>query len=267
MILLEQINDPTLGYGFIATIVGSLILVIKKVTDLISEWLSKEMAFRQTNRHARMQLELDLDIESKKQELKRHQILEDKKLEDSLSANLLEDALKIQSLLKVVRERLDAQGVGIALYHNGIAKGFKNFSIRYEEVRDSKFSIIPYYQSKPLSPFYPTIKEFENKNVIMYRITDPITDNNKEPLSILRLAEVKAMIVVPILVPVEHELPSEHTTMVIKRFNGEHYILGFLCALLDDQSKNLGELELLSYLVNKADDIVNIYLKNFKVFG
>ncbi len=248
-------------------IAGSIVILIKQLTDLISSWLTKEMAFRQNNRHAKMQLQLDLDIESKTQDLKRQQKIQDKRLEDSLNSSLLEDALKIQGQLRIIRDRLNAKTVNVTLYHNGMAKGFKNYSIRYEEVRDTADALMANYQSKPLSAFYSTIKEFEDKNAVFYKVTDELNDKNKEFIALCKLTNSTSVIVVPLLATEDTLLPTEHTTMLITKHKVEYYLIGTLTVYLDETSKQLGELEVLTYLVNKSDDLMNIYIKNPKVFG
>jgi hypothetical protein len=254
---------PAAGLAILTTAV----LLVKDMFKLFSSWLEKELAFKQAARHDKLKIEADLYIESKKEELSRNKQLRDKQLQDTLGANLLEDALKVQNMLKTIKEKTDARNVTITAYHNGVAKGFRNFSIRYEETRESKYSIIDNYQSKPLSARYKAIKQFETKDYCWIRENDEPTDETRDSLGYMKMNEVLNLITIPLMIAADTLQVSEQGVMPIKKDGVDYYILGVLKVHLDKDSKTFTELELTSYLENRVDDIMNLYNKNNKILG
>jgi len=271
MILLDILPDVTGNISTISAaglaILTAAVLLVKDMFKLFSAWLEKELAFKQAARHDKLKIEADLYLETKKEELSRTKQLRDKQLQDSLGANLLEDALKVQSILKTIKEKTNARNVTITAYHNGIAKGFRNFSIRYEETRESKYSIIDNYQSKPLSARYKAIKQFESKDYCWLRENDEPTDENRDSLGYMKMNEVTNLITIPLMVASDTLQASEQGIMLIKKNEVDYYILGVLKVHLDKESKAFTELELTNYLENRVDDIMNLYNKNNKILG
>lgn len=54
----------------------------------------------------------------------------------------------------------------IVIFHNGVAKNFMNYSIRFEHSTGS--NIINTYQVKPLSPYYPYLETLLKKNSFIF---------------------------------------------------------------------------------------------------
>lgn len=253
-------TDPTIGVA----IAAATVFIIKEVAGVVAEWLKNEITTKQSLRHAILkikaeQLQKELIIQGKVNER-----LKEKELEEALLDTTLEDVIKTQQLLKKMLGSINAKRVSIILFHNGIAKGFRNFSMRFEEMRHYSDSVAEKYQSKPLSIYYGAIKKFEETPYIVY---DKLNLDYSDPFACtIEDLEGTHLIALPLLASKEQNVPDHHKLMSIKRKDSQYYILGIVTVTLDKESNPLTK-SLLNDCIGLADDIMNIYEHNYKILG
>lgn len=261
--LSTQVIDYTTGDITVLTaLVSGIVFLIQQIFKL----LAKELEIRQQIRLENKKVKAEADKKRVRAESEAQIMLIEKEAEQRLIDTTLTDALSVLQILKEIQYRYNAKRGIIFMYHNGVAKGFRNFSARYEVARTFDDEILDMYQSKPLGSFYESIQEFKKLDYLIYRAEDSLTPKNKQVIKRLRYNQDKISIIYPLLIHESVYMPDHHKLMSLQK-NGEHYyIIGTVAITLDEQSEdseNIDKVVLMAYV----DDIINLYEKNHKILG
>lgn len=245
----------------------AIVFTIRELIGLIIAIIKDELLFKQQQRHKLRKIEIDLLIQQKQSEttmkLKKEQLL----LDESFKFNFLESAISVQHIMKQLREWSDAVSVSLLLFHNGVAKGFKHYSIRYEETRTFANSIYEHYQIKPLQGYFKIIKQLEKQNIVKVSITDDITDGNQVVNWFLNAHKLNKMFIAPILIPIDSNIPDEQKIMRLEKNGEDFFIIGLITLAMDENSNDLSDEVMMSMMYNKVDDITNLYKRNSRILG
>lgn len=244
------------------TLTTAFTYLLKELGKEITEYLKVKLELKQKIAEATVNIE----IEKLKKNAERENLKEDKLLQLQLNRSVLIDGIKISHILKELRETLDAQSVSIAIYHNGVAKGFKNFSFRFQECVSMKYSTIYNYQAMPLSSHYSEIGKYEEVEYLHY--------NNKSknlPFligGIMEQYKLKTLTSYPILF--EHidndNLPNN--VINIEKDNKQFALLGSIIVAIDDNcSKITDESVAVNHIKKKLFEIMLIYKENNNIFS
>jgi hypothetical protein len=248
------------------TVFGGLIYLLREGAKLLYDYYATKLKFKQAQDQQIETVETELAVIELRKQAQREEVLKDKMLEYKLNRNVLLDGIKINHILKELRENLDAQTVSIAIYHNGVAKGFKNFSFRFQEAISIKHSTIYNYQAMPLSSHYEELAKYEKLECLFYNKT-----SKNLPLlvaGILEQHELEILISYPILI--EHidndNLPNN--VINIERDGKNFALLGSLLVAIDkDCTKTIEEHTTVKYIKEKLSEIMAIYKDNNNIFS
>lgn len=258
--IIEQYNI------LIITIFGGLVYLLREGAKLLYDYYATKLKFSQEQTQQIEKVETELAVMELRKQAEREEVLKDKVLEYKLNRNVLLDGIKINHILKELRENLDAQSVSIAIYHNGVAKGFKNFSFRFQECASIKHSTIYNYQAMPLSSYYEELAKYEEIECLFYSKA-----GKNLPLliaGILEQHDLEILISYPILI--EHvatdNLPNN--VINIERDGKQFALLGSLLVAIDkDCNKILEEHSTVKYIKEKLSEIMAIYKDNNNIFS
>lgn len=258
--LIEQYNI------LIITIFGGLVYLLREGAKLIYDYYATKLKFTQEQNQQIEKVETELAVMELRKQAEREELLKDKLLEYKLSRNVLFDGIKINHILKELREFLDAQSVSIAIYHNGVAKGFKNFSFRFQESINIKHSTIYNYQAMPLSSHYEEISKYEKQEYLFYR-----KSSENLPLlikGVLEQNQLEILISYPILIEHIENDNLVNNVINIERNNKQFALLGSLIVAIDkDCTKLINEITITKYIKEKLSEIMVIYKDNNNIFS
>ena len=247
--------------GITIVIAGGIILFIKSLFEVLSVSVTKEITFKQEQRHKIESVKTELEIEEAKYKLEMRKSLFNSKGEKSLAKEIS----RVIEILEKICYSFHAYRITIAIYHNGVHKNFGNYSIRYDESRPGVPKIMNDYQSKPLSPFIKEIQRFELEDIIVYTQEEQMTSSNTDVILYMRQNKIKYKYVVPLLVKCSDDLILDNRQWKISKQNEEYFILGTLMMDLDEEIL-YDNKEIKISLINRANEIIEIYKNNHKIF-
>jgi hypothetical protein len=246
--------------GITFVIAGGFLLLIKTLFEVISASLTKEITFRQEQRHKIQSVKTDIDIEEQRYKLEfRKSILSEKG-----GKSLAKEVIKIVEILEKMCHLFNAQRVTIAIYHNGVHKNFGNYSIRYDESRTGVPKVMNDYQSKPLSPYIKEIQRFELEDILLYRKDDKMTSSNTDVLLQMRQNNVLYKYVVPLFIKCSEDNVADTRQWKIRKNDEDYYLLGSMMVDIDNEIL-YDEKEIKINLLNRAMEIMEIYKNNPKI--
>lgn len=258
--LIKEINASTVA--IVGAIGISVVYLIKEFFAVLSKWVSSEIHFRQALSHDRRKLSHEIDLELQREDQRNRMLLEKTKLKAQLSKSTSSDVNKVIDIMDNIKNTFKLQRALLVSYHNGIQKGYRNFSIRYERTRDGIFTIKAEYQAKPLADYHKEIDRFSEEKCIVYNINDEHTDENLHILAQMQMLDVKMRITIPLLVPIDNDnIPEEHKSIVVGQ-ESDYYLIGVFIAHFDNASYFIDGKQTEIMLRNKVDDILNLYEKN-----
>lgn len=257
-LLLEQ------GTVLIVALIASLAWLIKNVITLGFDYMSKNLVSKQERNNKILQKETELEIIKLQNDADREKTLEDFKLKRIMDRNSLHDGLKVIHILKQLREKANAASVSIIAFHNGIAKNYKNFSMRFQETRSVENFTKENYQVLPLSSYYEEIQKFETQDYLIFKVGDDLAVRNK---IILSENNITTIIIFPILILVTENNNTSDSIMSIMKNNQEYLILGCLLVSLDIKSAKSNVNDIVELMKHDLDQIVNIYEQNNNVLS
>ena len=259
---MNEFNDFASSFdGTWLVIWGGVLLLIKSLFEVVTSSITKEITFKQEQRHKLENVKTEILIEEEKYKLQLRKNLLGAPDEKSLAR----DVSRIIEILDKICHDLHAYRVSIAIYHNGVHKNFGNYSIRYDETRPGVPKIMNDYQSKPLSPFVKEIQRFEHEDIILYRQGEEMTSSNTDVLIYMRQAGIIYKYVVPILISPDSDVIIDTRQWKIEKKGEDYYILGVLMMDLDKEIL-YDENEIKITLQNRVFEIISIYKNNPKVF-
>ena len=173
-VIVETITKET-----VLLITGVFAIIGYTVKNVYLYYYTK-LKFKQETDHRIIVEKTNIQINELKEEAERHRLLADELLKHKLNRNVLKDGLLVIDILKEIQEEINAKSVSILVFHNSIAKGFKNYSIRFQEARTLDDSTIATCQAAPLSPYFRDINRFEKEDFIIYFLDDFTLKNNKK---------------------------------------------------------------------------------------
>lgn len=258
--LISEISASTVA--IVGAIGVSIIYLIKEVFAVLSKWVSNEIQFRQKLSHDRRKLTHEIDLELQKEEQRNRILIEKNKLRTQLNKSTSADVNRVIDILDNIKNTFELQRALLVSYHNGIQRGYRNFSIRYERVRDGILPIKSDYQAKPLADYHKEIDRFSEEKCIVYNIDDKHTDENLHILAQMQMLDVTMRITIPLLVPIDNNnIPEEHKSIVVGQ-ECDYYLVGVFIAHFDNASHFIEGKQTEIMLRNKVDDILNLYEKN-----
>lgn len=262
-------------------LLAAAITAAGKLISFFSEFLTKEVLFSQKQRHAKVNKKTEIFLQQQEEAFK------DSKAAKAVKVNFAKTTARdIQRVSLKLRELVTDYHIcraAIAVYHNGVAKGFRNWSMRYEEVRSPTVAanndflevreVINDYQSKPLYPFYNQIDRFSTESFIIFTTEEPVTEENENVIRSLLAFKASCRIVVPLMIPVKQIKLESQQLFAVERNGEDFFVLGSLFVDFDTHSFTLGgtdgesfsedKIQSCAYkMVNVADTIVNIYENN-----
>lgn len=175
--------------------------------------------------------------------------------------NDVRDAMAFDAELDKDRITFNATNVNYAVYHNGVAANFRNFSIRNESVRSFKYSLIGMSQQQSLSPFYKLIKMWEVAPVTIVKIDDENNDYDALVRFNLKSMGCTTLIIVPIAIPIKQVYPRTKISLQLNINNEVCAILGCYSIVLDNESKVVSDEELKAYFSAKIDVLRDYYIR------
>lgn len=250
---------------FIVALSAAIIFFLKEGTSFLFEYLKKSVLFKQDQRQSLQKVDTELKIE----QLKLEAAAKRNKIKEKQKGNLLKLISQVRKRLVEIRELNNARNVIISAFHNGVAKGFRNFSRRYDIPRELKYLTLENYQVKPLAGYYDYIMQFEKQDYIIHDITGKTEEeiDSDKRLNLMEADNVKKTYVFPILIPEHTDIEEYYKELLITKGGENYYILGCLLIFLDNESDCENEDLLISTTQLKISDITNIFLENPNILG
>jgi len=249
--LIEQSNI------LLIALAGSLIYIIQYYKDKVK--------FKRDLQEQIEKAETEIDLIELKKAAERQEVLKDKLLQYKLNRNVLFDGVKVNHILKELRELVHAQSVSIAIYHNGVTKGFKNFSFRFQEFSSVRHSSIYKYQVMPLSPYYEELAKYEKQDYVFYKKGEVNPVIIEEVLDRYNLSKLVSF---PILVEYAEDHNIFNGVLSIQRNRVRYMLVGSLLFSLDSTSKLLNDnVKLANTIKEKLQEIMEIYKENNSIFS
>ena len=241
-------------------VIGGLGFYINEIRKYIANYSKSSLEIRQKINEA----QANIEIENIKKEAERNNIIEDRKLQLQLSRNIVYDGVRLINILKSIREYCNAKDSYIKIFHNSIAKGFKNYSIRFEDARSIDLNVTEKKQSIPLSGYYKDLIKFETQDYIIATLEDEeISNQIKHTIKEFDLTK-------KIYFPLLEELSTtkyENVTTVIKKNDIDYVIIGLIVVCLDKESVYENEESLIDFIKQKVDEIHELYSQNNLLFS
>jgi hypothetical protein len=244
----------------VISITGASTYLIKEFGVMIAKYKDKSLELNFKIKEA----QANIEIENLKKSAERENLKEDKLLQIQLNRNALYDGIKLINILKDIRETIDAKSVYISIFHNNIAKGFKNYSIRFEESRSVDYCIADKFQSMPISPFYPDLIKFEKEDFIIATVDTSVVEQIKLQL---KQQQVNKKIYFPLLDEISK---SKHPNniMTIKKDKVDYVLIGVVVISLDTHSFfNDDETTIIGIMEEKLIQIHKLYNENNLIFS
>lgn len=242
------------------TLVTALTYLIKQLSKEMTDYLKTKLELKQKL----AETTTNIEIENLKKNAERENLKEDKLLELQLNRNILHEGIKLINILKETREIFNARNVYISIFHNNVAKGFKNYSIRFEEARTMEHSISENHQSINLSPLYTELVKFEKQNYI-------IDTKQSQSLTIIKQKTKERSLVKKIYFPILDEMNNTkypNTTVFITKNDIEYVLIGIFVVCIDDKSLYIDDDEALVKLTEeKLIQIMKLYDGNNLIFS
>lgn len=206
--------------------------------------------------------------ELKKQELiikneVKNKILQVKAEKEMLILNsspLVKDVIRLTSVLKEIREALNAFRVTVYMYHNGTAQFFKNFSARHQDCRYVKDGNLEHYQNRPLSPFYPVILKAAQQEITVF-----IEESEFEIIvHKMQLSGIKKY--VTFMITLSEDTDKSNSVLRIETKYGKKTPIGHIGIELDEESEELTD-SMMNYLKGIRETTETLYLQSPEIFG
>lgn len=261
--LTTELSDyTTADVAILSSVVSGIVFFIQQIFRFLAKGVEKRIEMALQYKKAQIEAKTKKERAEFDAEIK----LIEKAAEQRMVDTTLNDALSVLRTLREIQHKYNAKRVIIFMYHNGVARGFRNFSARYEAARTFEDEIMDMHQSKPLATFYEAIQDFKKVDWLIYDSKEPLTNKNNHVVKRLRYNQDKVSIIFPLLVHETIDIPQHHKIMSIRKNGDYYYIIGTMVVTLDDESEDCDDVDK-NALVGYADDIVNMYEGNYKIIG